>query len=128
MKPIAATRSEKGQALVEFALVAPLLLLLLFGIIQFGIAFNNSLTLTDAVRAGARAAIVNGPSGASAAAKQAVLASAPNLNQTALGSGVTVTVGTTDVTVSATYPYSINLLGIVVKSGSLSSSTTEVLE
>lgn len=128
MKRFAATRSEKGQALVEFALVAPLLLLLLFAIIQFGIAFKNSLTLTDAVRAGARAAIVSGPSGAAAAAKQAVLASAPNLDQTQLGNGISVTVGTTDVTVNATYPYSISLLGIVVKSGSLSSSTTEVIE
>ena len=34
-------RSEEGQAMVEFALVFPILLLLVMGIIQFGILFNN---------------------------------------------------------------------------------------
>ena len=42
-----------GQAIVEFAIVLPLLLALVLGIVQFAIAFNNYLTLTDAVRAGA---------------------------------------------------------------------------
>jgi Flp pilus assembly protein TadG len=128
MTALAKVRSESGQALVEFALVAPLVLILLFGIVQFGIAYNNALTLTDAVRAGARAAIVSGPAGAAAAAQQAVLASAPDLNQTQLKNGVTVSTTSTDVTVKATYPYSISLLGVVVASGTLSSSTTEGLE
>ena len=52
-------RSEEGQAMVEFALVAPMLFLILFGIIQFGIAFMHSVALTDAVRAGARKAAVS---------------------------------------------------------------------
>ena len=47
-------RAQNGQTMTEFALVLPLLALLLFGVIQFGIAFNNYITLTDAVRAGAR--------------------------------------------------------------------------
>ena len=45
---------EDGQAMVEFAIVVPVLLMVVLGIIQFGILFNHSLTLTDAVRAGAR--------------------------------------------------------------------------
>ena len=45
--------------MVEFVIVAPILLLLVFGIIQFGILFNNYVTLTDAVRAGARQAAVS---------------------------------------------------------------------
>ena len=45
--------------MVEFVLVAPLLVLLVFGIIQFGILLNNYVTLTDAVRAGARQASVS---------------------------------------------------------------------
>ena len=53
------SRSESGQAMVEFAIVAPLLLVLVFGIIQFGIVFNHYMTLTDAVRAGARQAAVS---------------------------------------------------------------------
>jgi TadE-like protein len=52
-------RSEEGQAMVEFALVLPILLLLVMGIIQFGIVFNNYVTLTDGVRAGARQAAVS---------------------------------------------------------------------
>ena len=50
---------EKGQALVEFALVIPIFLMLLLGILQFGIVFNNYITLTDAARAGSRVAAVS---------------------------------------------------------------------
>lgn len=46
---------EDGQALVEFALVLPLFLILLTAILQFGSAYNKYLTLNDAVRDGARA-------------------------------------------------------------------------
>jgi Flp pilus assembly protein TadG len=123
-----AARAEDGQALVEFALVAPLVLMLLFGIIQFGIAFNNSIALTDAVRAGSRAAVVAGPNGADGAARQAVLAAGGSLDTTQLSTGITVKVNGSDVTVTAVYPYSIDLLGVVVKSGLLSSSTTERFE
>ena len=52
-------RTERGQTMVEFTLVLPVLLVVLFGIIQFGIAFNNYVALTDAVRAGARTAAVS---------------------------------------------------------------------
>ena len=44
--------------MVEFTLIFPVLAILLFGVIQFGIAFNNYLALTDAVRAGSRQAAV----------------------------------------------------------------------
>jgi Flp pilus assembly protein TadG len=47
-------RAEQGQALVEFALVLPILMLLVLGIIKGGILYNNYLTVTDAVRSGAR--------------------------------------------------------------------------
>jgi Flp pilus assembly protein TadG len=40
--------------MVEFAIVLPLLLLLVTGIIQFGLLFNRYLTLTDAARSGAQ--------------------------------------------------------------------------
>lgn len=51
---------ESGQALVEFALVAPLLFLLLFGIIEFGRFVYTSHILNEATREGARYAIVHG--------------------------------------------------------------------
>ena len=119
--------------MVEFALCLPLIALVLFGVIQFGITFNNYITLTDAVRAGARKATVSrdlGPVGATTAVKQAVRDAATDLNQTQLTPDVVAATWThgSDVTVSATYPYSIDLLGVVVKSGTLKSSTTERVE
>ncbi len=45
---------ERGAAAVEFALVAPVLLLLLFGIIEFSKAFHNQANLSAAAREGAR--------------------------------------------------------------------------
>ena len=51
-------RPRRGQALVEFALVLPLLMLVLFGIVEFGRAWNAKQVLTDAAREGARLAVV----------------------------------------------------------------------
>ena len=45
---------ERGQALVEFAIVLPVLMLLILGIVKGGLLYNNYLQLTDAVRSGAR--------------------------------------------------------------------------
>ena len=56
---------ERGQALVEFALVAPILLFLLLGIVDIARAWNVYQVLTDAGREGARLAVVdNGSSDA----------------------------------------------------------------
>ena len=123
-------RNENGQTMVEFALVLPVLVVLLFGIIQFGTAFNNYVSLTDAVRAGARVAAVSRQSSTPVADTVAkVMASATDINT----SQINVTVNSTwvhggDVTVQATYPYSISLLGVVVASGNLTSTTTERVE
>ena len=128
-------RSESGQAITEFALILPLLMVLILGIVQFGIVFNNYITLTDATRAGARQAVVarfahdNG-----ASAKQVVLDSAQGLDQSVLSPTVSVTAspdwdtsgGT--VTVTASYPYSINVLGWSISAGNLTSTTKERLE
>jgi Flp pilus assembly protein TadG len=47
-------KREEGQALVELALVIPILLTVLFGIVQFGLLLNTYITVTDAARSGAR--------------------------------------------------------------------------
>jgi Flp pilus assembly protein TadG len=49
------TGNDGGQALLEFALILPLLMLLVMGMLVFGIAFYNYLVLTDAVGIGGRA-------------------------------------------------------------------------
>jgi hypothetical protein len=54
---------EKGAAAVEFALVLPLLLMLLFGIITFGLAYHEKLALANALREGSRFG-ATAPSGA----------------------------------------------------------------
>jgi Flp pilus assembly pilin Flp len=53
-----AVRDESGAAMVEFALVVPLLLMILVGIMEFGRAWNLQQVITDAAREGARRAVV----------------------------------------------------------------------
>jgi Flp pilus assembly protein TadG len=50
--------NQRGQALAEFALVLPVLMLLIAGIIDFGRAWNIKQAVTDAAREGARYAVV----------------------------------------------------------------------
>jgi Flp pilus assembly protein TadG len=52
-------RSESGQALVEFALVMPILFLVIFGIIDFGLGFSAWNTSQNAAREAARVAAVD---------------------------------------------------------------------
>jgi Flp pilus assembly protein TadG len=97
---------DRGTAVVEFALVLPVLLLIVFGIIDFGRALNAQITLTEAAREGVRLAAL----GYSDAAIQArVAAAASGL------SGVTVTVAAScppgagpaaDAEVNVNYPFS----------------------
>ena len=123
-------KRQEGQTLTEFAMVLPLLALLLFGVIQFGIVFHQYVTLTDSVRAGGRqGAVSRDLSNPQAVVIDRVRRSAADLDPGKLG----ITVSSTwtqgdDVTVTATYPYDISLLGVVVKSGDLRASTTERVE
>ena len=52
---------EKGQALVEFTLLVPIFLLLLFAIVDFGMGFYSWITVTNAAREGARLGAVHAP-------------------------------------------------------------------
>lgn len=46
--------SERGQSLIEFALIVPVFVLILFGMLEFGFVFSHNLTLQYATREGAR--------------------------------------------------------------------------
>jgi Flp pilus assembly protein TadG len=123
----------RGQALVELALVLPILSLLLLGMIQFGVVFNHYITLTDAVRAGARTGSVGRQvQDPVAAVEQSVRnAATDNLDPEDLEISVeSAWAQGSKVTVTASYPYEIRLLGfgVTVTSGRLSSSTTERVE
>lgn len=54
---------QRGQTLIEFALIAPLIFLFLFVIVDFGIAMDRRITLQHAVREGARFAAVHTDAG-----------------------------------------------------------------
>ncbi len=54
-------KNENGQAVVEFALIMPFLLLFLLGIVEFGRAWNEHEVLTDATREGARKGAIFDP-------------------------------------------------------------------
>ncbi len=51
-------KKEGGQSLVEFALVLPVFLLVLFAIVDFGMAFHAWITVTNSAREGARVGAV----------------------------------------------------------------------
>ncbi|HEY7148038.1 MAG TPA: TadE/TadG family type IV pilus assembly protein [Gaiellaceae bacterium] len=118
--------------MTEFAMVLPILAFLLFAVIQFGIAFNNYITLTDAVRAGARkAAVSRRLPDPRQAAIDATRNAATDLRQSDLNVNVTAAPGWqagAEATVTADYPYKISLLGLVVKSGRMHSTTIERVE
>jgi len=123
---------DRGQTMAEMAVILPVLLFVLFAIIQFGLVFNNYITLTDAVRAGARTAAVSRhyDDRVSRTVTQ-VRDSAVNLDTSSATLKVSVSSDWTpgsDVTVSADYPYDISLMGLVVKSGWLSTTTVERVE
>jgi len=57
------TRGERAQSLVEFAFVVPMLLILVFGIIDFGLGLRAYISVSSATREGARYAAVGNPAG-----------------------------------------------------------------
>jgi Flp pilus assembly protein TadG len=88
--------AQDGQAMVEMALVLPVLLLVVTGILTFGLAFNNYILLTEATSVGARTlAISRGETtDPCATAASAVYAAAPllvpaNLSFTVVLNGAT---------------------------------------
>lgn len=81
-------RDERGANAVEFAMIVPLLLLLVLGIAEFGHAFQVQGTLSAAAREGARVmALQNDP----AAARTAVRDASPTLDPDVTDAQVTVT-------------------------------------
>ncbi len=98
-------RSDTGAAAVEFALVILPLVLLLTGIIDFGRAYNQQLTVTAAAREGARVMAVQNNA---ATAKTATIDAAAGLSPTLSTGQITISPSTctpgAQVTVTVTYP------------------------
>lgn len=81
-------RDDRGAAAVEFALVLPILLLLVLGIVQFGLTFTQWLEMESAAREGARWGSLGY---AAADIRTRVRAAAPGLNPPLTDAQITVT-------------------------------------
>lgn len=137
---------ESGQAMIEFALILPVLLLVVFGITTFGIAMSNYLMLEDATNVGARQlAISRGQTtDPCSTASTAISAAAPNLTRASLNysftlngvaySGTSCASGTNNMVQGATakvvvtYPCSIVSFRYNFGSCTLSSATAELIQ
>ncbi len=103
-------RRDRGATIVEAALVLPLLVMLVFGVVEFGRAYNAQVTLTHAAREGVRElAITQNPSAASDRAK----AAATSLDASQLSvSATNCSAGTSaELTISYPFTYEIPFVG-----------------
>lgn len=110
--------SEKGQSILEMSLALPILLLILVAIVDLARAFDAYIVLTNAVREGARYGSRD-PSMNVSDIQNLVVAdvtgsgtNVSNMDDFAPGN-VTVAVGTSAVTVTATYDFELWFAGIV---------------
>ncbi len=101
---------DRGATLVESALVLPILVLLVFGVVEFGRAYNAQVTLTHSAREGVRELAIN--QDPAAAASKAV-AAATSLDPTDLTVTASSCTAGYDATLTVSYPftYDIPLLG-----------------
>ncbi|GEP36937.1 hypothetical protein NPS01_06000 [Nocardioides psychrotolerans] len=96
-------RAERGAAALEFALIAPLLMLMLIGIITYGYMLSFRQSLSQAAAEGARAAAV-----APLSANRAALATS------AVGSAMGVACGSTYLTCTVTFPTTCTCVSVTV--------------
>jgi Flp pilus assembly protein TadG len=139
MHTITLFKRQQGTAIVEFAFVAPLFFLLLFGIIEFSVILFDKATITNASREGARAGIVfrdgnramgGGGVGAETTEIKSVVTNYLSTYLISLGGATTPTTTVTrndnngngifdvgdQLTVDVTYPYSFLILPAFVNS------------
>ena len=104
------TRTEKAQSLVEFALVLPALVLLVFGALEFGRVTQTLLVVSNAAREGARYAAVGFSEGE---IRQKVEEAAPSLDPEELVVEVTNAEGPTGTPVTVEVTYNVQLFTLL---------------
>ena len=146
-------KQTAGVSAVEFALILPVLMTILFGIIKFGVTLNADLQLTDGVRAAARQfSISRSSSTPYTLATTALQNATPNLtfarvggsngagaptfkvngaacsNDSGCASALSNAMGGTS-SLTATYPCDLNIMGVNLVPGcTLSASTSDLVE
>jgi Flp pilus assembly protein TadG len=111
-------RSERGAELIEFAIVVPLLILLLAGIFDFGMMFRTFEAVTNAAREGARVGVLPGYADADVQARvdayMAVSGLAGPYTVTVANTSVATGAGTfTARSVTVNFPYQFAVLGVI---------------
>lgn len=110
------TGGDRGVTAVEFAIILPLLLMLIFGIIEFGRAYQARLTVTHAAREGVRVLAVTEDKVAAEAAALAAVTGLDTANVTVAG---TPCAGGLPAEMVVTYPVTIEIPGTGVHSFTL---------
>lgn len=111
-------KNERGAVAVEFALVFPILILVLFGIIEYGSVFNAQIMITGAAREAARSMSITG---STATATAAALDALPGVGSGVTAGDVSFSSATcaigTDVTVTIGYdkPFLTGLFGATTR-------------
>jgi Flp pilus assembly protein TadG len=129
------TLNRAGQGLVEFVLIAPILLALFFGLVEFARAWNIRHVVTDAAREGARNLAIDNPLITNDSVMQVIQAAmnASSLDTTSatitLDNGGSIRGNQARVTI--TYPFDLTLtralLGWALPNGQLTIGTTFVM-
>jgi Flp pilus assembly protein TadG len=125
-------QSQKGSVLVEFALILPMFLVLLFGVVFFSVALYNKTVLTMATREGARAGVLYVANRTNTIIKSSASTAVTNACQNRLisfGTGMTPTVTTNADPISdkiLAVSASVNYTGLYVFSGFLISAQTSM--
>lgn len=103
-------RNERGQSLVEFAIILPILLVIIMGIIEFGMMMNSYLAISNASREGARIGIVGS---SDIDIKNLIIATSPSLDTEDLVVNISPSDGTRisgdTLTVKVTYNYQLTV-------------------
>jgi Flp pilus assembly protein TadG len=128
MRIITERSDQQGQAVIQMAIVLPILLVLLLSIWQLSVVYGTWRTLHDAASRGARAGAAAGYGHHQAAARAAARAAAGDVALKRVSLTATKSHGTAIYTATACSTYAVNLLGIVVKSGDLCRDATMRVE
>jgi Flp pilus assembly protein TadG len=128
-------RDRKGSQVVEFALILPMLLLVVFGIVDFGLAIFDKAIVTNAAREAARAGVVFAPTRLTETEIQQVALNYCGSNLVTFGSPVAPNVAVVGaggasgapLQVTVSYPYTYGVIGRLVPLPSLTLTSQAVM-